>query len=527
MTSNPLLDKLCVWQKELKNDCDSEFLLDGLTFGFKIMDLPGELPESECANYKSATCAQNFAAVENQIRKEISLGRYYISDSKPRIISAIGAVPKPDSNDIRLIHDCSRPLGQSINSFASVERFSFETIDSAISMAKPGFWLAKVDLKSAYRHVAIHPSQYPATGLKFRFTGEKKFTYLYHTRLMFGASRSVGIFHRITQSVVRMMRKRGFHSTLCYLDDFLVMGPSQEKCQAAMDSLVELLCALGFTINWSKVVPPTQRITFLGIEIDMTAHKMFIPMDKLSNIKSSIAHWLNQSKVSKKQLQSIIGSISWGAKCIKAIRPILRSIIDLQASLQHAQQRIRLPMTVKNDLRFFYDWCVCFNGVSFTPGGQRFQPDTTVFTDASLSAGAAYNDKDFYYCAWPADFPNLMHHPIYIKELCAILLAFHRWPYKWRDKVVMIYTDNRAAEWAIRKGLSKNPIANNIIREILWIAASFNITISVSYIRSKDNCIADALSRMENFTFLVELIKLLWSQGLDILGLWITKSYDH
>ena len=53
---------------------------------------------------------------------------------------------------------------------------------------------------------------------------------MFDTRLMFGASEAVGTFHRISQSVVRMMKRRGFKNVICYLDDFLIV----EKNKAAM-----------------------------------------------------------------------------------------------------------------------------------------------------------------------------------------------------------------------------------------------------------------------------------------------------
>ena len=242
---------------------------------------------------------------------------------------------------------------------------------------------------------------------------------------------------------------------------------------------------------------------------------LYIPTEKLHQIRLSVQYWMSQQKISKKQLQSLIGKISWGAKCIKAIRPILRSLIDLQTSLSHSSHRVRIPAYVKKHLAFYDHWCSIFNGVSFA-SRLKFLPDTMVFTDSSLDGGAAYCNKDFIFSAWKADFPKLQSHPIFVKELFAILLAFHRWPYHWRDKSVQIHTDNKGAEWAIRKGLTKNCAANAIVHEILWIAALFNIDIHMKYIASADNCVADALSRMTNFQFLVLAIKFLWNKSVDI-----------
>ena len=132
-----------------------------------------------------------------------------------------------------------------------------------------------------------------------------------------------------------------------------------------MKTLHQLLESLGFAINWQKTVNPSQRITFLGIHVDSTTCRLFIPDEKLQETKTFIHDWIGRSKASKRQLQSLIGKIAWAAKCAKPLRPILRSIIDLQAKLKHESCHVRLPAAVKQDLLCFYDWCVHFNGVYF------------------------------------------------------------------------------------------------------------------------------------------------------------------
>ena len=109
--------------------------------------------------------------VDEQIRTEIDNGRYVISEKRPTIISALGAIPKKDSSEVRLIHDCSRPVGASLNELASKDSVKYQTLEEAISLTKPDFYFAKVDLKSAYRSVKIHPSNFHLTGLKWSFQG--------------------------------------------------------------------------------------------------------------------------------------------------------------------------------------------------------------------------------------------------------------------------------------------------------------------------------------------------------------------
>ena len=150
----------------------------------------------------------------------------YQSQRKPVIISALGAIPKADSEDLRLIHDCSMPPGRGVNSYIDIDKQKFSTIDDAVRSIEHGYFLAKVDLRHAYRSVPVHPSNYKALGLKWRFKGSRCFTYFVDTRLPFGGRSAPGIFHRLTQAVYRMMKRRGF-VVIVYLDDFLVIGKNQ------------------------------------------------------------------------------------------------------------------------------------------------------------------------------------------------------------------------------------------------------------------------------------------------------------
>lgn len=92
----------------------------------------------------------------------------------------------------------------------------------AVSLIKPNPYLAKIDLKSAYHHVPLHPSTYTATGLDlaWRFRGDKTLTFLYERMLPFKDSKSPEIFHRLTQAITRLMKLGGF-SVLAYLDNII------------------------------------------------------------------------------------------------------------------------------------------------------------------------------------------------------------------------------------------------------------------------------------------------------------------
>jgi len=81
--------------------------LDGVTHGFQLLPASASLAPAEMENYSSATGPLSKEKVEETLLEEMEAGNYLISIDKPSIVSALGAVPKPDSDDICLIHDCS------------------------------------------------------------------------------------------------------------------------------------------------------------------------------------------------------------------------------------------------------------------------------------------------------------------------------------------------------------------------------------------------------------------------------------
>jgi hypothetical protein len=75
----PVQHRLARWQTELVDDSEREFLLDGIENGFKIIDQECDLKNVDRRNYPSVY-SLNKVCAEDQIKKEIRLGRYIVCD---------------------------------------------------------------------------------------------------------------------------------------------------------------------------------------------------------------------------------------------------------------------------------------------------------------------------------------------------------------------------------------------------------------------------------------------------------------
>ena len=376
-------------------------------------------------NYRSATNTEPRPKVEQTLRDELREGNYVISPTKPTIVSAIGAVPKANSDELRLIHDCSMPKGQGVNSYVpTLDKLHFQSIDDAIKLVDREFYLAKIDLRHAYRSVPVHPANCPALGLKWTFLGDEAPTYLMDTRLCFGGRRSPGIFHRLTQSVRRMMHRRGFAGVVVYLDDFLVVSPTKEACTLAFDTLLELLTGLGFQISPSKLVSPCQQLTFLGIVIDTCAMELSLPQDKLTETKQLVDAFASRHRAAKHQLQQLAGKLNWACRVVYGGRTFLRRILDCMNLLVMPNAKYQLTPEFRKDIFWWKNFLSVFNGKR--PIHNKIAI-ADVQTDACNVAVGAFYRGDWAYSSLPADAPSLTSMHRNFKEAYAIYLAAKCW----------------------------------------------------------------------------------------------------
>ena len=493
---------LTAWEQELNNDPDKEFLLNGISNGFDIIDEDSDISPVLCANHPSArTSSPLYAKASAQVLNEIECGNYVICDSAPEVVSPMAAIPKPDGG-VRLIHDCSRPPGRSVNDYCSTDwKQKFARVDNAASLMTEGCWFSKVDLKHAYRSVGISEKSQLATGLQWEFKG--KTIYMKDTKLPFGARLSPGIFHRITQAVKRIMARKGYDLLIVYLDDFLLISNSKEACAEALSVLISLLRKLGFSIHRGKVVDPTQKITFLGVELDSVQMSMRLPHDKLCILRQELQGFLGRKRATKRQLQSLAGRLSWAAAVVKGGRVFLRRIFNKISMLRHSCHRTLVTVDVRQDIVWWFQFIQSFNGKSLLLDKT---PIECVYTDACDKGAGGSFGADWFYYNWSQDWPEAETFHINEKEVLAVVLAAYRWSHLWQHKKVIIYSDNSVTVASINKGTARNKTIMRGLRSLFWLSAIFNFHLVARFIPGISNTVADSASRVHAQGFMERLL---------------------
>ena len=468
----------------------------GITDGFHIVDID-EVPDMyiETPNYKSVTAHDMRDKVWQQIKFELDHGHYKVATERPRIISALGAIPKgpKGSGKIRLIHDCAKPVGRAVNDYAPVDSFKFQGLQDAVNMITPGCYLMKLDLSQAYRVVKLNPSNYSVTGLKYTLPGDNSETIMCDTRLPFGAARSVGIFHSLTQAVrVILATKYGLDNIVAYLDDFCIVSKTSEHCIYTLNVLLTLLRKLGFWINYNKIEGPTRRLTFLGIILDSVKMTIELPPERIQDLKDSLHAAQNKTKLTKRHVQRLAGKLNWACQCIYGGRFFMRRLLDCLVNLHKPWHRTRVTCDIRADISWWLNYLDTFNGKMDMVDPR---PVTPVYIDACNVAAGAFYDGRCVYSPWLSTWPQVAGHHINYKEVLALEPAVTHWAPLWKNRRVFVHTDNQAAMAIINRGSCGDRLTMESLRRVFWLSAMFNFRLEAVYIPGHLNYVADAASR--------------------------------
>ena len=158
------------WHKCLCRHPNQElvsYYLKGLSAGFRIgLCTPVHSLHSAHKNLQGALL--HTQVVDDYLQTELSLGRisgpFQKSQCSTVQISRFGVIPKHHQpNKWRLIVDLSHPTGHSVNDYIpkALYSLSYITVDHAIYsiiQSGPNTLLAKVDIKSAFRLIPVHPA---------------------------------------------------------------------------------------------------------------------------------------------------------------------------------------------------------------------------------------------------------------------------------------------------------------------------------------------------------------------------------
>ena len=221
---------------------------------------------------------------------------------------------------------------------------------------------------------------------------------------------------------------------------------------------------------------------------------MTLPKWKIMKICDILQLCLWKTKLTKWELQSLIGKLNFACRVIYGGHTCLRWIIDFCNKLVKPNHLIRLNSHVKAELYWWINYVETFNGFTKIID-QSLLPQHVFSIDACPTGGEAQFGCDWFYLnSWEADFPYFSNLHINKLEVFTVYLAIQRWK-EFKNKWIVIYVDNSCTLTWISKGTANAlRVVMLWLRDIFWFSAISNFRITARYINTSDNVNSDTIS---------------------------------
>jgi hypothetical protein len=294
-----------------------------------------------------------------------------------------------------------------------------------------------------------------------------------------------------------------------YLDDLTRICKTRDDCNREMDITGRELERWGLAEKKLKRQYAAQQVQALGAEFKTVPLPCVrLPTAKAEDMRRQSEQLRDSAKVSKGVLRSYVG---FALHCLQMLPRWLRvhmgGVFALNRGFtdeQHHSARRRVTSGAREGFAFFAAYLRRCTG-KWQRVYNRHHPRPTapdLYTDAAggRRAGGGYWSCDGQHTAWRYG-RRTSRRMIAWLEMDAVRRAVGDLAAGWAGCQVRLFVDNRTAVGALRKGWSRSAQLQELLLDIGMMAAVHDFEWEVHWLPSKENVLADALSRGDHARF--------------------------
>lgn len=417
-------------------------------FAEPVQHAPRRVPEKRKSAYKA------------ELERLVKEGVITKVNTHTDWVNSVVSVDKPDGS-IRLCLDPS-----DVNEYIERNQYHMKSIDEISAELHGSKFFTLMDAKSGYWQVKLNKRSSFITTFN---TPWGKYRFL---RLPFGLKVSSDVFQERLDSILNQAK-----GITGIADDCLVTGSTSQDHDTNLLVLLHLARANNLKFNPKKVQFKTSQCRFFGQMI--TPDGVQIDPDKVDAIQNM------PQPTNKQELESYLGMINYlkrhSYELTRLTRPFVNlmkkhAIFSWESQHESAFQQIK-QIIAKAPILCFFD----------------VNAPHIIQTDASskgLGAVLLQNGKPVVFTGRTLT-PAETNYSTLERELTAIVFALHRLHNYIHGGEVTVMTDHKPLV-----SMFQRPVHLSSVRQQRLLLKIHEYDVTLRYLKGKDNCIADALSRL-------------------------------
>ena len=276
-------------------------------------------------------------------------------------------------------------------------------------------------------------------------------------------------------------------------------------CNQQVQIFLDICNEINFPYSVEKTYWACTCLVFLGLLIDSQLQLICIPIEKITKAINLINQMLERKskKTTLLELQQLAGYLNFLCKAIIPGRPFVRRLYMAGKGLTKPNHHTKITRGIKLDLQMWLEFLqfpniYCRPFVDFDEA--VLATEVNFFTDASrnfkLGAGGICHNS-WFSVRWDLQFMEKTQPSIEYLELYAVLVGAYNWIHRFANRCIIIFCDNISVVYMINRNTSSCKQCLMLIRRLVLLSMKHNVRVMANYVSSKNNKLADLLSRMK------------------------------
>ena len=208
--------------------------------------------------------------------------------------------------------------GRELNDISEKRSVRMEGMRMVKHVVAVGWWMISIDISDFYLHFGLAKGEEQYWGIWF------KGSYWVFKSAVFGFSVSGFVASRVSQELVRVLRRTFAVRGMVWVDDFLFAFRTEEEAKLGAKLVQRFLAGLGFAISIEKsILEPTQSLTYLGLEIHAKEGRLRVGEEKRAGIVEAITKIQEKGvwgKSTAREVAGLVGKLKSVSRAVEAVR---------------------------------------------------------------------------------------------------------------------------------------------------------------------------------------------------------------